>query len=214
MEVRLIAKTLGVAEAKSGQDLISFIARVSNPSNQSNFDTAPKLLKYLVKHQHWSPLEHAFMTVEIKTSRAIAQQILRHRSFTYQEFSQRYSQAMSYEPYEARRQDTKNRQNSIDDLPEEVKEEFIQAQDKIWKESYSKYEELIGKGVAKEQARFILPLNTQTTIYMTGPVRSWIHYIDLRSDPSTQKEHRDIALAIREIFYKEFPDVAEAMWGG
>lgn len=212
-KVKLIAKTAGVGEAITGQELISFIARVSNPSNQGNFGTASKLLKYLVKHQHWSPFEHAFMTVEIKTSRAIAQQILRHRSFTFQEFSQRYAEVLTHESYEARRQDFKNRQNSIDDLPESVKDMFRKYQEHIWNEAYSRYKALIDSGVAKEVARFILPLNTSTTIYMTGPVRSWIHYIDLRTDPSTQKEHRDIALAIREIFYQEFPDVAEAMWG-
>lgn len=212
MKVRLIATTQGVAEAFTGQELISYVARVSNPSNQANFETSPRLLKYLIKHQHWSPFEHAYMTVEIETSRAIAAQILRHRSFVFQEFSQRYAEALEYEPYEARRQDTKNRQNSVDDMEPHVKNWFLGAQDKVWNFSYGLYQFALKLGIAKEQARFLLPLNTKTTLYMTGSVRSWIHYVDLRSAHGTQKEHQDIALAIRDIFSEQFPDVAAAMW--
>lgn len=212
MQVKLIAKTIGTSDAKTGQELISFVARVSNPSNQNNFDTAPKLLGYLVKNSHWSPFEHAFMTVEISTSRAIAQQIIRHRSFTFQEFSQRYAEALNYEEYEARSQDLKNRQNSIDDMSTETKSWFKDAQWSIWERCHREYKEAIERGVAKEQARFLLPLNTATIIYMTGCVRSWLHYIDLRTTPGTQKEHRDIALEIKDIFAQEYPDVATAMW--
>lgn len=213
MKVRLVAKTEPInVDAKNGQEFISFIARVSNPSNQNNFDTAPKLLKYLIKNLHWSPFEHVFMTVEIETSRAIAQQILRHRSFTFQEFSQRYAQALEFEKYEARSQDTKNRQNSIDDCSDFDKDWFNSIQDYHWKLAYEDYEEALKRGIAKEQARMILPLNTATKLYMTGPIRSWIHYIDLRGGNGTQKEHRDIALECKRIFFEEYPDIAEAMW--
>ncbi len=217
MKVTLIAATKGTHGdllCMSGQELISYVARVSNPSNQNNMETAPKLIRYLIKNQHWSPFEHVSMTVEIVTSRAIAQQIIRHRSFVFQEFSQRYAQALDCEFYEARRQDSKNRQNSIDDMEPCDKGWFGQAQADIWAMSYKLYQAAIDKGIAKEQARFLLPLGTQTTIYMTGSVRSWIHYLQLRSGNGTQKEHRDIALAIGEIFAKEYPDIAEAMGDG
>lgn len=212
MNVRLIAKTVGVAEAKTGEELVVYVARVSNPGNQSMFETGAKLIRFLVKKSHWSPFEHCFLTFEIVTSRAIAQQILRHRSFTFQEFSQRYAQAMSCEFYEARRQDVKNRQNSIDDMSLMTKVLFKGAQVFLWTLSSFVYASFIKLGVAKEQARFLLPLGTQTTIYMSGPVRSWLHYIDLRATAGTQKEHRDIVLAIRDIFKQEYPIVAEAMW--
>lgn len=214
MQVRLIASTKIVApemEGRSGQDLISYVARVSNPNNQLKFDTSGKLNRYLIENQHWSPFEHVMLTVEIQTSRAIAQQILRHRSFVFQEFSQRYASVFEMETYEARRQDTKNRQNSIDDFKDEMQHWFVQAQEKIFNEAQDLYKQALEFGIAKECARFLLPLNTKTVIYMTGSARSWIHYLQLRCHEHTQKEHRDIADAIKQIFIKEFPDVADAL---
>lgn len=200
-----------VADLKTAEDSIVFTARVSNPSNQVNMETAPKLLKYLVKHKHWSPFEMADMTVEIETSRAIAAQILRHWSFSFQEFSQRYAEAsLGTEIYEARRQDQKNRQNSIDDLPEDTKEWFRLAQATIAKSSQQLYDQALDMGIAKEQARMLLPLATTTRLYMKGSVRDWIHYLQVRTDPTTQKEHRVVALAILEIFREQFPHTAEA----
>lgn len=216
MKVRLVAGTFPSVyqtKAQNGEELIVYVARVSNPSNQSNMETAPKLLRYLIKNAHWSPFEHAFMTVEIVTSRGIAAQILRHRSFSFQEFSQRYAEAAKNERYEARRQDAKNRQNSIDDMTSEERMWFLDAQDEIWLSSYRLYLAAINRGIAKEQARFLLPLSTQTTLYMTGSVRSWLHYIDLRQKPGTQKEHRDIVLEIKKVFTLEYPNIAAAMWG-
>jgi thymidylate synthase (FAD) len=212
-KTKLIAVTSGANElmGKGAQEVISFVARVSNPSNQLNFDTAPRLLKYCIQHKHWSVFEHAFMTVEIETSRAIAAQVLRHKSFYFQEFSQRYSEAPEINAYPARRQDTKNRQNSIDDLPEETKQAFLGAQKEVAELSMKRYKEALAMGVAKEQARFLLPLSTKTTIYMTGNIRSWIHYIELRSANGTQLEHAEIANKCKEIFKEQFPDVAEAL---
>ncbi len=214
MKVRMIAKTQCVApelDGRTGQDLISYVARVSNPNNQTNFNTSAKLNKYLIENQHWSPFEHVMMTVEITTSRGIAQQILRHRSFVFQEFSQRYATAFEMEEYDARRQDAKNRQNSIDDLGTGIQAEFLCAQQEIWAFAQERYKKLLDLGVAKECARFILPLNTQTVLYMTGSARSWIHYLQLRAHEHTQKEHRDIAEAIKQLFIAEFPDVASAL---
>ena len=193
----------------SPEEFIAYTARVSNPSNQSNTEIAPKLLAYLIKNKHWSPFEMVSMTVEITTSRAIAQQILRHRSFSFQEFSQRYAQATSFITYPARRQDTKNRQNSVDDMDEETKRWFEWAQDQVQDQSQLLYEEAINKGVAKEQARFLLPISTQTKLYMTGSIRSWIHYLDLRCANGTQKEHKDIADIIKGQFKVYFPNIAE-----
>jgi len=153
----------------------------------------------------------ADMCVEIKTTRAIAQQILRHRSFNFQEFSQRYAKATEFVTYGARRQDLKNRQNSIDDLPAEVKQWFLDSQKKVQTEGLSLYEQALEKGIAKECARFLLPLNTKTTLYMKGSVRSWIHYIKVRADASTQKEHRDIAQKVKKIFVEQFPNTAAAL---
>jgi thymidylate synthase (FAD) len=185
------------------EDLISYCARVSNPSNQLNTETAPKLLKYLITHKHWSPYEMVSFTVEIQTSRAIAAQILRHRSFSFQEFSQRYSQSTSFEDIEWRLQGKTNRQVGDEevDLSPELKEEVDNAL-ATCKELYDK---LIVKGLAKECARMVLPLSTATTLYMTGSVRSWIHYLELRTKEDTQKEHREIADGIKKIFVKEFP---------
>ena len=193
---------------------MAFCARVSNPKNQEN-ENFSGLLKYCVKHQHWSIFEQAYMTLELTTTRGIAAQVLRHRSFTYQEFSQRYADSsllVDKIPLpELRRQDEKNRQNSIDDLdPFDVQNLELQMQT-LFDSSMALYKQMLGRGVAKECARFVLPLATPTRIYMTGSVRSWIHYIDLRSANGTQKEHMDIALGAKKIFIEQFPSVAEAL---
>lgn len=193
----------------SPEGLIAYCARVSSP-NQDNPDYV-KLLRFCARQGHWSVFEMVDMTLEITTTRAIAPQILRHRSFSFQEFSQRYAKVASYELYEARRQDAKNRQNSIDDLDEETKQWFRDVQKEIWEHSFKRYEEALAKGIAKESARAILPLNAVTRLYMKGSVRSWIHYLQVRCDAATQKEHRDIALAAREIFISKFPVIAEAL---
>jgi thymidylate synthase (FAD) len=195
----------------TADELMAYVARVSNPKNQGNLDTMPKLLGYCANHKHWSVFEQADLTVEIQTSRAIAQQILRHRSFTFQEFSQRYAEALDFELYEARGQDSKNRQNSLDNMEPKTKEYFAAVQQEVWEKSYALYNVLLASGVAKECARFILPLNTATTIYMKGNVRSWIHYIDLRTMPGVQKEHRDIAVAIKGVFKEYYPLTTEAI---
>lgn len=214
MKVELVSITKPIKSELndfSSEELMAYIARVSNPSNQMNTKTSSKLLEYCIKNKHWSVFEHVNMTVEITTSRAIAAQILRHRSFVFQEFSQRYSEAMSNEKVEARRQDNKNRQNSIDDMSEEDKEWFDRQQTRLWQEAKAEYDEAIRRGIAKEQARFLLPLSTQTTLYMTGNVRNWIHYIELRSENGTQKEHADIANKIKDIFKEQLPAICEAL---
>ena len=193
---------------------MAYCARVSNPANQEN-ERFSGLLKYCVKHQHWSIFEQAYMTLELTTTRGIAAQVLRHRSFTYQEFSQRYADSSLLSEKiplpELRRQDEKNRQNSIDDLdPFDVQNLELQMQT-LFDSSMALYQQMLGRGVAKECARFVLPLAVPTKIYMTGSVRSWIHYIDLRSANGTQKEHMDLALSAKEIFIEQFPAVAEAM---
>ena len=192
---------------------IAYVARVSNPKNQEN-EKFSGLLKYCIKHGHWSIFEQSFMTLEIETTRGIAAQILRHRSFTYQEFSQRYADSNllgEVELPELRRQDTKNRQNSIDDLDPEVVEKLNKQMNTLFSSALSLYNPMLEKGIAKECARFVLPLATPTRIYMTGSARSWIHYINLRSGHGTQKEHMDIANECKSIFVEQFPSVAEAM---
>ena len=193
---------------------MAYIARVSNPANQDN-ENYSKLLAYCIKHNHWSVFEQATMTLEIETNRGIAAQILRHRSFTYQEFSQRYADTNLLTEYipvpELRRQDTKNRQNSTDDLEGYLKLKLQAEIQEHFHAANSLYKRLLSHGVAKECARFVLPLATPTRIYMTGSCRSWIHYINLRSANGTQKEHMDIALACKEIFKEQFPSVAEAL---
>jgi len=206
-----ITKGAGELEGSSAQDIISYTARVSNPTNQLNKGTAPKLISYLAKNKHWSPFEMVNMIIEITTSRAIAQQILRHRSFSFQEFSQRYATALSIVKYPARRQDLKNRQNSVDDMDEGIKSWFDETQDMIIRLTQSAYQAALGKGIAKEQARFLLPLATQTKLYMCGNARSWIHYIDLRASNGTQKEHMEIAEGCKKIFTEQFPDIAKAL---
>ena len=193
---------------------MGYVARVSNPKNQENPKVAG-LLKYCIEHGHWSVFEQAFMTLEIETTRGLAAQILRHRSFTYQEFSQRYADssllAETIPLPDLRRQDTKNRQNSIDDIDPFVRQEFQIKMQKHFAEGMKLYQEMLDASIAKECARFVLPLAVPTKIYMTGSVRSWIHYIDLRSANGTQKEHMDIALDAKRIFCEQFPAVAEAM---
>lgn len=198
------------------EHLISDMARVSNPSNQGNYETADKLIRYLIKHRHWSPFEMASMCLEINTNRGIAAQILRHRSFSFQEFSQRYADVGALTDIkvpELRRQDTKNRQNSTDDLPFEVKAELYEEASVLIEQSKNLYNKMLDKGVAKESARFFLPIATPSRLYMAGTVRSWLHYIDLRSANGTQKEHMDIALGCKEILEQNLPNVCRAMWG-
>lgn len=218
MSVRLISitepKITGtetLTSVRTAEHLIAYTARVSNPTGQMVNETAPKLLKYLIKNEHWSPFEMASMTVEIKTSRGISPQILRHRSFSFQEFSQRYAEVTDFVHYPARRQDLKNRQNSIDDMTEADNLWFDAAQGIVDKVCSEYYKEALNKGIAKEQARFLLPLSTATTIYMSGTVRSWIHYIALRTKPGTQLEHREIAEGIKNIFCEQFPCTSEAL---
>ena len=192
---------------------MAYVARVSNPKNQDN-DKFAGLLKYCIKHGHWSVFEQAYMTIEINTTRGIAAQILRHRSFTYQEFSQRYADSNllgEIELPELRRQDDKNRQNSIDDLDPEMVDKFNSQMNTLFSSAFGLYNQMLKAGVAKECARFVLPLATPTRIYMTGSCRSWIHYINLRSAHGTQKEHMDIANASKKIFIEQFPAVSEAL---
>ena len=193
---------------------MAYCARVSNPNNQEN-EKFSGLLKYCVKHQHWSIFEQAYMTLEINTTRGVAAQVLRHRSMTYQEFSQRYADssllAEEIPLPELRRQDTKNRQNSIDDVDPFVVQKYEMLMQQHFKEAMDLYKKMLDDGIAKECARFVLPLATPTRLYMTGSVRSWIHYIELRSANGTQKEHMDIALGAKKIFCEQFPAVAEAM---
>ena len=208
MEVKLISVS------PDAEQHMAYCARVSNPSNQENEKYAG-LLRYCIKHQHWSIFEQAFMTLEINTTRGLAAQILRHRSFTFQEFSQRYADAKLLETNiplpELRRQDTKNRQNSIDDIPEAQSKMLLGRIQNYFNEGLDLYNELLREGIAKECARFVLPLATPTRIYMSGSVRSWIHYIDLRSGHGTQKEHMEIANECKSIFTEQFPTVAEAL---
>ena len=207
MEVKLISVS------PDAEKHMAYCARVSNPNNQENEKYAG-LLRYCIKHQHWSIFEQAFMTLEINTTRGLAAQILRHRSFTYQEFSQRYADSNllgEIDLPELRRQDSKNRQNSIDDLDPAIVEKLEKQMNTLFSSSLALYNQMLESGVAKECARFVLPLATPTRLYMSGSVRSWIHYIELRSGHGTQKEHMDIAIACKNIFTKQFPTVAEAM---
>jgi|TARA_B100000035_G_scaffold15669_1_gene12695 thymidylate synthase (FAD) len=208
MTVKLISIT------PDAEKMMAYVARVSNPSNQDN-EKYSGLLKYCIKHNHWSVFEQSFMTLEIETTRAIAAQILRHRSFTYQEFSQRYADSSllgeKIKLPELRRQDTKNRQNSIDDLDPFVVQNLELQMQTLFDSSMALYQQMLERGVAKECARNVLPLCVGTKIYMTGSCRSWIHYINLRSANGTQKEHMDVALACKEVFKEQFPSVSEAL---
>jgi thymidylate synthase (FAD) len=208
MSVKLVSVT------PDAEQTMAYVARVSNPNNQENPNYA-KLLGYCIKHNHWSVFEQSFMTLEIETTRGLAAQILRHRSFTYQEFSQRYADSSLLSETialpELRRQDTKNRQNSIDDIDPFVKQEFEIKMRKHFDEAMVLYQSMLDMGIAKECARFVLPLATPTRLYMSGSCRSWIHYIQLRSANGTQKEHMEIAEACKQIFAEQFPTVAEAL---
>jgi thymidylate synthase (FAD) len=203
-----------VTVTPDAEKTMAYIARVSNPANQENENYAG-LLRYCIKHNHWSVFEQSSMTLEIETNRGIAAQILRHRSFTFQEFSQRYADASlltdEIEIPELRRQDTKNRQNSIDDLPIELVTDYHSRIAYHFLMAKSLYDDMIKDGIAKESARFVLPLATPTRIYMTGSCRSWLHYIELRSAHGTQKEHMIIAEQCKEVFKEQFPTVAEAL---
>ena len=208
MSVKLVSVT------PDAEKMMAYVARVSNPNNQENPNYA-KLLGYCIKHNHWSVFEQSFMTLEIETTRGLAAQILRHRSFTYQEFSQRYADssmlADQVPMFDLRRQDTKNRQNSIDDIDPFVKQEFEIKIRRHFDEAMVLYQSMLDSGIAKECARFALPLATPTRLYMSGSCRSWIHYITLRSANGTQKEHMDIAEECKKIFVEQFPTCAEAL---
>ena len=207
MKVKLVTLT------PDAEKTMAYVARVSNPNNQDN-DNFSGLLRYCIKHQHWSVFEQAHMSLEIETTRAIAAQILRHRSFTFQEFSQRYASTNDLPELslpELRKQDKKNRQNSTDDLDPDVVEKLNKQMITLFSSAGSLYNQMLEQGVAKECARMVLPLCTPTRIYMTGSVRSWIHYIDLRSAHGTQKEHMEIAEACRKVFIEQFPAVSEAL---
>jgi len=206
METKLISLTKSVIDnvELTAEELIVYTARVSNPSNQLNMETADKLINYMVKNKHWSPFEMCDMTIEIVTSRAIAQQILRHRSFSFQEFSQRYSEATAFEPIELRMSGATNRQSSLE-VFEDV--EATQLVENHLNECERLYKILLSKGVAKECARGVLPLTTQTTLFMKGSIRSWIHYLQIRTDEHTQLEHRLVANKILEIFKINFPNI-------
>ena len=207
MDVKFVSIT------PDAEKTMAYIARVSNPSNQDNEKFAG-LLKYCIKHNHWSVFEQSSMTLEIETTRAIAAQILRHRSFTFQEFSQRYADSTKLGEIpipELRRQDEKNRQNSTNDLDEFVKQKLELQMNTLFSSATALYQQMLEEGVAKECARMVLPLCTPTRIYMTGSCRSWIHYIELRSAHGTQKEHMDIAQACKTVFIEQFPIVSEAL---
>ena len=208
MTVKLISVT------PDAEKTMAYVARVSNPKNQDN-DKFAGLLSYCIKHGHWSVFEQAYMTLEINTTRGLAAQILRHRSFTYQEFSQRYADANLLSEKiplpKLRRQDTKNRQNSTDDVDPYIVQKYDILMEEHFKSSMDLYNKMLEDGIAKECARFVLPLATPTRIYMTGSVRSWVHYIDLRSAHGTQKEHMAVAEGVRSIFKEQFPTVAEAL---
>ena len=208
MSVKLISVT------PDAEKMMAYVARVSNPNNQENPNYA-KLLGYCIKHNHWSVFEQAFMTLELETTRGVAAQVLRHRSFTYQEFSQRYADssmlAETIPMFDLRRQDTKNRQNSIDDIDPFVKQEFEIKIRRHFDEAMVLYQSMLDAGIAKECARFVLPLATPTRIYMSGSCRSWIHYINLRTANGTQKEHMDLAEGCKKVFIEQFPTCAEAL---
>ena len=208
MTVKLVSVT------PDAEQTMAYVARVSNPTNQDNENYAG-LLRYCIKHNHWSVFEQSFMTLEVETTRAIAAQILRHRSFTFQEFSLRYADSSLVSKAiplpELRRQDTKNRQNSIDDLDQETIDLLTRQMDTLFSSSMALYQQMLDRGVAKECARNVLPLCTPTRIYMSGSCRSWIHYINLRSANGTQKEHMVVAEACKKVFVEQFPTVAEAL---
>lgn len=216
--VRLIGITQPTIEGvKDANELVAYAARVSNPSNQMNTETAPKLVSYLIRNQHWSPFEMVSLTMEIKTTRDISRQILRHRSFSFQEFSQRYAISEKFSFREARLQDTKNRQNSVeidrqDEKQRRVAEDFNMNQVALAAYARKLYEAAIESGIAKEQARVLLPEGlTETTLYMAGTLRSWLHYVALRAGNGTQKEHREIAIQALDVILEHFPSLADTL---
>ena len=213
-EVSLVAlsKPSAITDCNTAAELVAYTARVSNPTNQNNTATAPKLLGYLIREDHWSPFEMVHMTMEIKTTRDIARQILRHRSFSFQEFSQRYAEATEWETREARLQDLKNRQNSMETDDPEINEMWNVVQKKLIKNAEDAYKWALEQGIAKEQARAVLPEgNTMSTLYMAGSLRSWIHYCQLRTGNGTQKEHIKVEEKCWEIIEQHFPDVVKAL---
>ena len=210
--MKLIDATRLLWVTPEAERLIVKTARVSAPQNEDNLATGPRLLKYLIKHKHWSPFEMANMCLEIHTQRDISAQIIRHRSFHFQEFSQRYAETEQAKIPKFRRQDSRNRQNSIDDLTDEQIDLLEELTYKHIKEGYELYQTMLEMGVAKETARRHLPMCSPTRIYMNGTLRSWIHYIDLRTDPGTQWEHRTIANQAKIIFEQQFPVISEAVW--
>jgi len=213
-EVSLVGMTVPSASTgcHTANELIAYAARVSNPGNQNNAETAPKLLRYLIRENHWSPFEMVSVTMEIKTTRDISRQILRHRSFSFQEFSQRYAVSESFESREARLQDTKNRQNSVVTDDKTLREKWSMKQRDVINKAQEVYQWALENGIAKEQARAVLPEgNTQTTLYMAGTLRSWIHYCELRMAHGTQKEHSEVAEKCWDILKTHFPDVTKAV---
>lgn len=216
MNVTLKAITQPVVELQEkgindAERFIVYCARVSNPANQFNTDTADRLINYCIKHQHWSIFEQAYCTFEIVTSRAIAAQILRHRSFTFQEFSQRYSTTTQLEDLQFRKQGKSNRQVGSEEYPMSQNLDVAVIVHEAQQKCLKAYDKLIDSGVARECARMVLPLNTQTVLYMSGSVRSFIHYVQLRSKEDTQKEHREVAIEMKNIFCKTFPNIAKAL---
>lgn len=217
-EVKLVGITQPTIEGVlNANDLVAFAARVSNPGNQMNSETAPRLVNYLIRNQHWSPFEMVSLTMEIKTTRDISRQILRHRSFSFQEFSQRYAVSENFITREARLQDTKNRQNSneidrSDEKQRRIAEDFNMNQVALLAHARKVYEQALAAGIAKEQARAVLPEGlTETTLYMAGTLRSWIHFCALRSGNGTQKEHREVAIQAMEVIMKQFPSLADTL---
>lgn len=224
MNVKLVSltKSIGIPELTTEEDLIIYIARVSNPSNQLNTDTSAKLLRHLIKNKHWSPFDMVNMCIEVTTSKAIAIQILRHWSIKPQEFSQRYAEVTNIEPIELRQQAVKNRQSSTDIFDPIVSVPIEGDEDQSMKASElvsihldgckMVYKTLLDAGIAKECARMVLPMATSTTMYLNGSIRSWIHYLEQRTDEHAQKEHREVAAEIKKIFIKHFPNTSEALW--
>lgn len=213
-EVNLIAmsKPSATTDCHTAEELVAYAARVSNPANQNNTKTAGKLLRYLIREDHWSPFEMVHITMEIKTTRDISRQVLRHRSFSFQEFSQRYAVSENFTTRESRLQDTKNRQNSIETDDRDLAENWSMKQREVINKSQEVYQWALDNGIAKEQARAVLPEgNTETTLYMAGSLRSWVHYCQLRMANGTQKEHMEIAKKCWEIITGHFPAVEEAL---
>lgn len=214
MSVALVGMTQpsAITGCYTANELIAYAARVSNPDNQNNPKTASKLLGYLIKHEHWSPFEMVSVTMEITTTRDISRQIIRHRSFSFQEFSQRYAKSTNFETRECRLQDEKNRQNSIETEDSELAESWNMAQKTVINAANDAYQWALENGIAKEQARAVLPEgNTETTLYMSGTLRSWVHYCKLRMANGTQKEHIEIAEQCWDVISQHFPDVAKAV---